>query len=296
MKAFGIVGDPGSSTMRTRTVLAILFLLLGVALSDAAELKQDTLQAWDAYVRTINLSVVDRGSGDRPFLWVDESPDLGRRVRAGEVLVASHDLRKVPHGLIHHWIGAMFIPNATLNEVTRVLDDYDRYADFYRPIVVKSKLVARTDDCDKVTILMTQRAFSVTAAVETDSEVRTVKLDSNRIYSLSRSIRVQEIANYGRQDEHLLLEGQGPGYVWRMLGMTRAEQRDGGVYLEMETIGLSRGIPLEFRWLIQPLTEKLPRNIMFEMLNDTGAAVRRETESSWGKNLRTAEDSAVLRK
>jgi hypothetical protein len=282
--------------MRTRTVLAILFLLLGVALSDAAELKQDTLQAWDAYVRTINLSVVDRGSGDRPFLWVDESPDLGRRVRAGEVLVASHDLRKVPHGLIHHWIGAMFIPNATLNEVTRVLDDYDRYADFYRPIVVKSKLVARTDDCDKVTILMTQRAFSVTAAVETDSEVRTVKLDSNRIYSLSRSIRVQEIANYGRQDEHLLLEGQGPGYVWRMLGMTRAEQRDGGVYLEMETIGLSRGIPLEFRWLIQPLTEKLPRNIMFEMLNDTGAAVRRETESSWGKNLRTAEDSAVLRK
>jgi hypothetical protein len=35
---------------------------------------------------------------------------------------------------------------------------------------------------------------------------------------------------------------------------------------------------------------------MFEMLNDTGAAVRRETESSWGKNLRTAEDSAVLRK
>ena len=89
---------------------------------------------------------------------------------------------------------------------------------------------------------------------------------------------------------------RGPGYVWRMLGMTRIEQRDGGVYLEMETIGLSRGIPLEFRWLIQPLTEKLPRNIMFEMLNDTGAAVRRETESSSGNTLRIAEDSAVPRK
>ncbi len=296
MKAFGIVGDPGSSTMRTRTVLAILLLLLGVAPSDAADLKQDTLQAWDAYVRAINLSVADRGSGDRPFLWVDQSPDLGRRVRAGEVLVASHDLRKVPHGLIHHWIGAMFIPNATLNEVTRVLDDYDRYADFYRTIVVKSKLVERTDDCDKVTMLMTQRAFSVTAAVETDNEVRTVQLDPNRIYSLSVSVRVQEIANYGRQDEHPLPEDRGPGYVWRMLGMTRIEQRDGGVYLEMETIGLSRGIPLEFRWLIQPLTEKLPRNIMFEMLNDTGAAVRRETESSSGNTLRMAEDSAVPRK
>jgi hypothetical protein len=296
MKALDIIAKSTSSRMRTRAVFAIVVLLLGVTLSDAAELKQDTLQAWDAYVLTINLTMVGRRSGDSPFLWVDESPDLGRRVRAGEVLVAGHDLHKVPHGLIHHWIGAMFVPNATLNEATRVLDDYDRYADFYHPIVVKSKLVQQTDDCDKVTMLMMQKAFSVTAAVEADNEIHIMKLNPNRIYSLSSSVRVQEIANYGRQDEHLLPDGQGPGYVWRMLAMTRVEQRDGGVYLEMETIVLSRGIPVEFRWLIQPLTEKLPRNIMFEMLNDTGAAVRRETESSSGKHLRIAEDSAVLRK
>jgi hypothetical protein len=272
------------SAMRIGAALTIVFLAPGATRSEAAGLQEGTLQAWAAYVRTVDSMVAERAAGEGTFLWVDESPELGRRVRAGEVLVASRDLDKVPGGLIHHWVGAMFLPNVTLEEVTRVLDDYDRYAEFYRPIVVKSQLLKRTDDYENVRILMTQRAFGVTAAVETDDQIRIMKLDADRICSVSDSIRVQEVVNYGRQDERLLPEGQGPGFVWRTFGVTRLEQRDGGVYLEMETIALSRGIPLAFRWLIKPLTERLPRNIMFEMLNDTGAAVRRETESTSTEN------------
>jgi hypothetical protein len=50
-----------------------------------------------------------------PFLWVDESADRSRRVRAGEVLVSpvgDHSPIRVPKGLIHDWIGATLIPNA----------------------------------------------------------------------------------------------------------------------------------------------------------------------------------------
>src|SRR5271166_5847592 len=71
--------------LRTRTTLAILFCLLGAARSDAAELKQKTLQAWQAYVQTANLAMEQRAAGRSPFLWVDESPDLLRRVRIGGV-------------------------------------------------------------------------------------------------------------------------------------------------------------------------------------------------------------------
>jgi hypothetical protein len=291
MKTPGVIVESTASARRIGAALTILLLLLGPAQSEAAELKQDTLQAWDAYVRTVNLTMAERATGKRPFLWMDESPpsvNLGRRARTGEVLVASHDLpghpHRVPRGLIHHWIGAIFLPNVTLDNVTRVLDDYDRYEDFYRPVVVKAKLLERTDDYVKVRMLMMQKAFSVTGAVETDDEIHITKLDANRIYSVNTSVRVQEIANYGRLDERLLPEGQGPGYVWRTLGITRLEQRDGGVYVEMETIALSRGVPVGFRWLIEPLTERLPRNLMFKTLNDTGAAVRRETQSTSDTN------------
>jgi hypothetical protein len=292
MKASGKSRNPANSILsiiRIAATLAILVCLPGAAPSHAAELKQATVEAWDGYVRTVNSAMSRRAAGDTPFLWVDESPDLLRRVQAGEVLVAAHDLVKVPHGLLHHWMGAMFLRNVTLDDVTRVLNDYDRYAEFYRPFVVKSKLVDDAGDRPKITMLMVQKAFSVTAAVEADDEIRVTKLDPHRLYSSSNSVRIQEFANYGRRDEQRLPEGQGPGYIWRTFGITRLVERDGGVYVEMESIALSRGIPFEFRWLIKPLTEKLPREIMFDTLNKTEAAVRREAGAISQRNQNIAQ-------
>jgi hypothetical protein len=269
--------------VRTRPLLAVLFLLLTPALSKPTELKQQAVQAWEAYVRAANTRMEKRASGQSPFLWVDEKPDRLQRVRAGEVLVAPVDgdnPHTVPHGLIHHWIGAMFLANTSLDDVMRVLDNYERYKDFYKPLVVKSKLVERTDDHEKVTLLMVQKAFSVTAAVETDNEVRVVRPDANRAYSLSNSVRVQEIADYGQPQEHALPEGHGPGYVWKELSVSRLEQRDGGVYVEMETIAMSRGIPVALRWMIKPLVEALPRKIMVATLNNTRDAVGEETQAA----------------
>jgi hypothetical protein len=265
--------------VRTGATLTVLLLVLGTARSDAAELKQETLRAWDAYVQTVNLTLEDRAAGRRPFLWVDESPDLLRRVQAGEILLASHDPDDVPQGLIHHWVGAMFIPGVTLNEVTRVLNDYDRYPDFYPPLVMRSKVLEQTDDYEKVTLLMMQKVFGVTAAVETDDEIHIMKLDANRIYILSNAVRVQEIADYGQPGQHPFPEDRRPGYVWRTLGVIRLEQSGGGVSVEMETVALSRGIPLLFRWLIKPLTDGLPRKIMLETLQDTREAVSEAKES-----------------
>jgi hypothetical protein len=268
--------------VRTRTAQAMLFVLLVPATSKAMELKEQTVQAWDTYVRAANTRVEERASGRSPFLWVDENPERVQRVRAGEILVAPMDSdnpRKVPHGLIHDWIGAMFLPNAKLDDVMGVLHDYDHYKDFYKPLVVKSKLLERTQDHEKVTLLMMQKAFSVTAAVETENEVLIVRPDANRAYSLSNSVRVQEIANCGQPGEHALPEGQGPGYVWREFSVSRLEQGDGGVYVEIETIAMSRGIPVMLRWMIKPLVENLPRKIMLATLTDTRDAVNQETKA-----------------
>src|SRR5208283_3642142 len=72
--------------VRPGVELAILFLLLAPALSSAAELKPETLQAWDAYVCAAKMRMEERASGQAPFLWVDEGGGLAERVRAGEVL------------------------------------------------------------------------------------------------------------------------------------------------------------------------------------------------------------------
>jgi hypothetical protein len=263
-----------SHTFRITTAVTFL-ILLGVALSNAAELKQTTLQGWNSYVRTVTSSIEQRANGTSVFLWVDESPDLKKRVLAGEALVASHDHDKVPSGLIHHWVGAMFFPGASLDQVLTVLNDYDRYKDIYAPMIMKSRLLERSGADEKVNLLLVAKVVGVTGAVDTDNEVRTAKLDSNRMYFLNRSVRSQEIANYGQPRERMLPQDRGPGYVWRTFGVTRLQQRDGGVYLEMETVTLSRGIPWEFRWLVEPVTERLPRSIMTRTLNDTREAIKK---------------------
>jgi len=271
----------GSAQQTLRVMVALLILAIASAtVLRALELKQATLQGWDSYVRTVTASMEQRANGTRSFFWVDESPDRKKRVLAGEAVVASQEHDKISNGLIHHWVGAEFFPGARLDQVLAVLTDYDRYKDIYMPMIVKSKLLERTDQNEKVNLLLVGKAAGVTGAVDTDDEVHTVKLDPDRTYSISHSIRSQEIASYGKSDQRLLPQDRGPGYVWRTFGITRLQQRDGGVYLEMETVTLSRGIPWEFRWLVAPVTEHLPRSIMTQTLNDTRQAVKQSANSA----------------
>ena len=214
------------------TVLLLLLLLLVPALSPAAELKPETLQAWDAYVHAAKTRMEKRARGQAPFLWVDEGRDLAQRARAGEVLVGPVDgdsPRRVPLRLIHDWLGAVFVPKVRLDDVMGVLDDYERYKEFYRPMVVKARRIEQTPEHEKVTLLMVQKAYSVTGAMETDNEIQVARLGADRAYSLSTSVRVQEIADYGQPTERTLAEDHGPGFVWRTFTITQLEQRDAGV-------------------------------------------------------------------
>lgn len=111
----------------------VLVLVSVAAMLKAADLAPETLQAWSRYVRVADLRMQARMGSETPFLWVDEVPMRGQRVRDGEVLVAcmdGNDPPRVPHGLIHDWIGAAFIPNVTISDVLAVVQDYDRYKDF----------------------------------------------------------------------------------------------------------------------------------------------------------------------
>jgi hypothetical protein len=273
--------EPHFSDKRSRIKISAaltVLILLGVTLVKAAELKPATLQGWNAYVRTVTTSMEQRANGTHAFLMVDESADMKKRVLAGEGVVDSHPHDKIPNGLIHHWVGAMFFSGATLDQVMAVLADYDHYKDIYAPMIMKSKLIERNDCIEKVNLLLVGKAAGVVGAVDTDDEVQTVRLDSNRIYTISTSVRSQEISDYGKSGEKLLTQDQGPGYVWRTFGVTRLMQRDGGVYYETETVTLSRGIPWEFRWLIEPVTERLPRSIMTQTLNDLRVAVKKSAK------------------
>jgi len=64
--------------------------------------------------------------------------------------------------------------------------------------------------------------------------------------------------------------------LWALNDYWRFEERDGGVYVQLETIELSRGVPSVVAWLVNPLIKTVPRGILTGLLGTTRAAVMRE--------------------
>jgi hypothetical protein len=247
----------------------------------AASLKPATSQAWDDYIESANTRMEQRLSPEKSFLWVDESPDRRARVRAGEVLVSPvgpEDATRVPAGLIHHWVGAAFIPNITLDSVIQVLGDYSRYKEFYQPTVAESQAISTGETKDRFSMLLINKSLLLRTALDTEYESRHVRIDDRRGYSISRTTRIQEVEEYGTPAQHGLPVGEGSGLIWRLFSIARYAQRDGGVYVELEAIALSRDIPPTFRWLIEPIVRRVSRGSLLTSLQQTENAVRLNAE------------------
>ncbi len=273
-----------------RNGLAILVLLAVPAISNTSGLKQETLNAWDDYLRTANLRMYrNLGTGD-PFLWIEEEPGRNQHVRQGEILISparEAGPQKVHDGLIHDWIGAIFIPGVRINDVFAVVHDYNRYKDFYKPTVIESKFIGRTGEDYEFSLIGMKSVLFEKIVLEGQFESHCSQLDGRRRYCTSYSTRVQEIKEYGQPDPHKLPTDEGHGYIWRLYSLTKFEERDGGVYIEVEAIALSRDISVSLRWFTKPVVDRVSRASMSTILQRTREAVRSNVAARNGKDPKT---------
>jgi hypothetical protein len=115
--------------------------------------------------------------------------------------------------------------------------------------------------------------------------------DERRWYSITHTTQVQEIRHYGKPNEQELPPNQGSGYVWRLYSIARFEERDGGIYVEVEAIALSRDVPVAVRWVVNPIVRRVSRNSMLISLQQTKEAVRStEAENRKAKSSTVAGD------
>jgi hypothetical protein len=265
-----------------RAFLAAALLILAAALtSRSAELRPETLKAWDVYVNAQNARVAEYSSG-MPFLWSEQSPDRLQRLRNGETLVApfGQNPHRVPQGLIHHWIGAVFLPGSRLDNVLSVVREYGRYKDFYAPNVIESTLLRQTDTQDTFSLRLLNKAVVAKFALDTEFQDTYTRINENKIYSISSSTSVREVENFGLLDEHEAPANTGRGLLWRLYSISRFEQRDGGVYVELEGVALSRDVPGALRWLVDPVVRRTSRSSMVVSLQKTEEAVLATTHAA----------------
>jgi hypothetical protein len=284
--------------MRTKSLFILLITLLLPAVIHAASLDPDTLKAWEEYVESANGRMEQRLSPGSVFLWVDEEPARLAKVRAGEIVVSpvgQQNPKKVPSGLIHDWVGAAFIADVTLPDVLQVARDYGRYKEIYLPTVVDSKVMDTGETKDRFSMLLIHKSSFLKTALDADYESYYVHVDDRRLYSISRATRIQEVAEYGSPAQRMLPEGEGKGIVWRLFSVTRYAERDGGVYVEFEAIGLSRDIPGSLRWIVEPVVRRTSRASLLTSLRQTETAVRSHAVNASTNTPEAGSKAAVTR-
>ncbi len=260
---------------RALTLVLLATMVFPVEMN-AATLRPETLAAWEEYLQTENVNLQDRIRPGGSFLWALEDAGRAARVRGGEIVVVpapGQNPKKVPGGLIHHWMGAIFLSNVKLDGILEVTRDYDHYKEFYRPSVIESKVIARSNANDEFSMLLMNKALFLKTVLGADYEVTNVRLDDCHFYSISRATRMQEIEEYGQPGEHQIAEGEGRGYIWKLYGIARLEQRDDGVYIELEAIALSRDIPAAVHFVVDPIVRHVSRNSLLISLQQTEQAV-----------------------
>jgi hypothetical protein len=262
----------------------------------AADLRPEAVQQWNDYVKAVDARNREHVSAGPSFLLSDDAAGLAAKLRTGEIVVAPagpHVPMKVASGLIHDWIGAAFIPNATLCDVLPLVRNYDRYKFFYEPNVIESKATTSTESKDQFSMVLINKSVVAKTAIDSDYEASYVRVDEHRWYSVTDTTRIQEIADYDTPSQHILPENHGTGLIWRLHSFTRFEERDGGVYIEVEAIALSRDVPLALRWMVDPIVRRVSRSALTTSLRQTESAVRTyggavsitSTDTTGDKNL-----------
>jgi hypothetical protein len=250
--------------------LACSFALI-VAASDvyAADLRTDTLDAFNQYVALTESRMDGELHGKSSFLWIDRLPDsereeTHRRLERGDFVISRLETRNagreidVPHGLIHHWIGTILIPGASVDRVVTLMQDYERYQTLYAPNVRQSRTIARDGDHFTVSLqLFMKKVISV--VLNTDNDVRYVRLASTRAHVRSFTTRITELQGAGSNSEAELPAGRDSGFLWRFNNYCSLEERGEGTFVQCESISLSRGIPTGLGWIVGPFVTSIPR-------------------------------------
>ncbi len=269
---------------KTAGVVLLTGILVSLAAHpvEAAELKKETAAAFDRYIGASEGRIKSELHNGL-FLFIDELPETRRvqaytQLRMGQMLVKQVNTKEeghpieVPHGLIHDWIGLLFIPNSSLVQTLAVVQDYDNHQKIYKPEIRHSKLLNRNGDDFKVFLQFYKKSL-VTVVINADFDINYERFGANRAVSRSYSTRLAEVENAGQTDERELPVDDAHGYLWRLYSYWRFEEKDGGVYVQLESIGLSRAVPAIIGWLVNPLLRSIPRGTISSLLGATRAAV-----------------------
>jgi hypothetical protein len=258
--------------IRACGTFAIVWALVALH-ADAAELQPATGRAYDSYVEQARRAFVARVAAPHVSLVDAERKD--EMAREADTLEPQGLTLRLSGGVVHHWRGAIFIPGVGLDQVLTTAQTYENYAVIYEGVLA-SKLLSREDNRFQVFARLKEDAGLVSAVLDVWSTV-TYERAGDCAYSVSGARDSLQVGRAEQADERHLPQGRDSGYLWRANTFTRFVPRNGGVLVELETIGLSRSFSRLLAWIIEPVARRVGRRSVERTLVEFRSAVLAQT-------------------
>ncbi len=227
-----------------------------------AEAPAAAVASFNNYVGVVEARLAEEHRAADGFLVGEAGSEEGRaRLRRGEVMVEQvtpPEGAELPGALLHRWRGTAFAAGAKAADFERILRDFNGYAQIFAPQVMQAKTVGQDGDHVEGWMRVRER-HGITVVLDSTYDVRFGRLDAEHGFSASRSTRIEEISGAGTGAERALGPGEEHGLLWRMNTYWSWEERDGGLYLQVESVSLTRGIPVGLGWAVRPFVESIPR-------------------------------------
>jgi len=270
-----------------KTRLVIPFQILTTILADVGVFSPTALASptssaaagWTKYVAATEVRIDGELQGNRLRLDI-VNPEQARRtrqqLRKGDIYIQK-DTNSVGNAqldgaMIHHWLGAIFIPNTTLDDVLHWVQNYNDHRLYFKE-VERSQLNKRNGDTFDVYLRLV-RTNIVSVRYDTYHTAVYHRRDAKHASSRSVATRIVEVS-----DE----PGKDSGFLWRLNSYWRFSEEDNGVFVECESLSLSRSIPFGLAWLVGGYINSVPR----EALESTLISIRQ------GLTARTSAREAI---
>ena len=243
-----------------------------------AEPKPGAVTAFNGYTSQVESRLDRQHRSQKDFLAAEDSA----RLREGEQIIeqvpstaGTGQVGELPGAMLHHWRGTAFAPGATAADFERLMKDYAAYPKVYAPQVETARILTRQENHFQV-LMRTRQKHVITVVMDYTFDITFGRLDARHGYSLSRSTDVKEIESPGTPKEKALGPKDDHGFLWRLNTYWSCEERDGGLYMQIETVSLSRSIPAGLGWAIKPFVESVPRESLEFTLRATTDALRKK--------------------
>lgn len=236
--------------------------------------------AFDIYTRSVESRLAAQHLTHSSFLAVAHSRE--KAGLQGQPVIERLTPARLPEldgALLEHWRGTAFAPGVTAESFEALLRNLPGYPTYFSPQVLRATEQADGRAEHKI-FLRVRQEHVLSVVLDGTYAVQFGQLDELHRYSTSRSLQIREIADAETSKERVLGPQAENGWLWRLNTYWTFEERGEGLYVQIETVTLSRSIPRGLGWLIGPYVDSIPRDSLSFTLRSVCNALAPSTKTT----------------